>query len=181
MKRMTMTALLLTVLLLLSAVFCACGGEETGRVTHLTATAAEIADAVRAGADFSGDTFVSSEDTDADLVLMFNYGIETDEMYNAIEDYVLSTQTLPEYPAFFSVVRVKEGTDPAVIQSIADAMGAAYAQYNIAQMVRYNPDGQSIAEGFTTQIYDNGVVVTAYDTNGNDTVLALVDNACRGK
>ena len=170
---------LLLVLVLCVCTFCACGSSEKAPVTALTKSAKEIADAVRAGADFSGATFIASDEMDADLVLMFNYAIESDEMIEALEDYVLSTQTTPEYPAFFSVIRVKEGTDPATITAIAEAVKAGYPQHNINQMVLYNADGLAVAQGFATKIYDNGIIITASDEN--DAIIALAEDACRAK
>ena len=176
MKRIFALFLLLAVCLL---TFCACGESEKAPVTSLNKSAKEIADAVCAGADFSGATFVSSDEMDADLVLMFNYAIDTDEMIEVIDDYVLSTQTTPEYPAFFSVIRVKEGTDPALIAAIAEAVKAGYPQHNINQMVLYNTDGLAVAQGFTVKMYDNGVIVTA--SGENDAVIALAEDACRAE
>ena len=172
---------LLLVLVLCVCTFCACGSSEKAPVTALTKSAKEIADAVRAGADFSGATFIASDEMDADLVLMFNYAIDTDEMIEAVEDYVLSTQDSPEYPAFFSVIRVKEGTDPAIVAAMAEAVKAGYPQFNIDQMVKYDPTGLTIAQGFTTKIYDNGIIVTAYDENGNNDIIALAEDACRAE
>ena len=171
-------ALLLVLILSVCAV-CSCSGDAPQPVTTLSKSAKEIADAVRAGADFSGATFIASDEMDADLVLMFNYAIESDEMIEAIEDYVLSTQTTPEYPAFFSVIRVKEGTDPAIVAAIAEAVKAGYPQHNINQMVLYNADGLAVAQGFTTKIYDNGIIITASDEN--DKIIALAEDACRAK
>ena len=173
-------ALLLVLILSVCAV-CSCSGDAPQPVTTLSKSAKEIADAVRAGADFSGATFIASDEMDADLVLMFNYGIETDEMIEAIEDYVLSTQDSPEYPAFFSVIRVKEGTDPAIVAAMAEAVKAGYPQFNIDQMVKYDPTGLTIAQGFTTKIYDNGIIVTAYDENGNNNIIALAEDVCRAE
>ena len=174
------TACLLALTLCLFT-FCACGETAEKPVTTLTATAREISDAVRASADFSGATFIASDEMDADLILMFNYAIDTDEMINAIEDYVLSTQNSPDYPAFFSVIRVKEGTDSAIITAIAEAVKAGYPQFNIDQMVKYDPNGLAVAQSFTVKTYDNGVIVTAYDTNGNNDIIQLVEDACRAE
>ncbi len=172
---------LLLILVLCIAAVCSCSDTAAEPVTSLTKNAKEITDAVRAGADFSGATFVASDETDADLVLMFNYAIETDEMIEAIEDYVLSTQDSPEYPAFFSVIRVKEGTDPAIIAAMAEAVKAGYPQFNIDQMVKYDPTGLAIAQGFTTKIYDNGIIITAYDESGNTEIIELAEAACRAE
>lgn len=181
MKRIfQLTALILSLVLCIFA-FCACGEEKEEPITNLTVSAKTIAEAVRAGADFSGAAFVASDEMDADLVLMFNYAIDSDEMLNAIEDYVLSTQITNQYPAFFSVIRVKEGTDPAVITAIADAVKAGYVQYNIDQMVLYNADGLAVAQGYTVKTYDNGIIVTAYNENGNDEIIALAEAACRAE
>ena len=172
---------LLLILVLCIAAVCSCSDPAAEPVTSLSKSAKEIADAVRAGADFSGAAFVASDEMDADLVLMFNYAIDTDVNINAIEDYVLSTQTNNQYPAFFSVIRVKEGTDPAVINAIAEAVKSGYAQYNIDQMVLYNADGLAVAQGYTVKTYDNGIIVTAYDENGNDAILKLAEDACRAE
>lgn len=172
--------LLLSLVLCLFAI-CACADNADKPVTSLTKSAKEIADAVRAGADFSDATFVASDEMDADLVLMFNYAIETDEMIGAIEDYVLSTQNKSEYPGFFAVIRVKEGTDPAIVNAIAEAVKPGYPQFNIDQMMRYNPDGLPVAEGYTVKTYDNGIIVTAYNDNGNEEIIALAEAACRAE
>lgn len=181
MKRIIKAIAVLLALTMCMFAFCACGETEEAPVTKLTKSAREISDAVRAGADFSGATFVASDEMDADLVLMFNYAIDTDEMIEAIEDYVLSTQSNNQYPAFFSVIRVKEGTDPAIITAIAEAVKAGYVQYNIDQMVLYNADGLAIAQGYTVKTYDNGIIVTAYDENGNDAVIKLAEDVCRAE
>lgn len=181
MKRIFKTIACLLALALCICAFCACEEKEDAPVTALTRSAREIADAVRAGADFSGASFVASDEADADLVLMFNYCIESDEMIGAIEDYVLSTQDSPEYPAFFSVIRVKDGTDPAIISAMAEAVKAGYPQFNIDQMVKYDPTGLTIAQGFTVKTYDNGIIVTAYNENGNDEIIALAEAACRAE
>lgn len=181
MKRIMKAIAVLLVLSMCLFALCACGEEEAAPVTKLTKTAREISDAVRAGADFSGASFIGSDEMDADLVLMFNYAIDTDEMIEAIEDYVLSTQITNQYPAFFSVIRVKEGTDPAIVTAIADAVKAGYVQYNIDQMVLYNADGLAVAQGFTVKTYENGVIVTAYDENGNDAIIKLAEDACRAE
>lgn len=173
--------LFLLALVLCLFTFCACSETAEEPVTTLSKSAREIADAVRAGADFSGATFIASDEMDADLVLMFNYCIDTDEMIEAIEDYVLSTQDSPEYPAFFSVIRVKEGTDPAIITAIAEAVKAGYPQFNIDQMVKYDPTGLTVAQGFTVKTYDNGIIVTAYNENGNNEIIALAEAACRAE
>ena len=178
MKRIFALFLLLAVCLL---TFCACGESEKAPVTSLTKSAKEIADAVRAGADFSGATFVASDEMDADLVLMFNYAIDTDEMIEAIEDYVLSTQATTDYPAFFSVIRVKEGTDPAIITAIAEAAKTGYPQFNIDQMAKYDPTGLTVAQAFSVKTYDNGVIVTAFSESGNDSIFALAEDACRAE
>ena len=181
MKRIMKAIACLLALTMCMLAFCACGETEEAPVTKLIKTARQISDAVRAGADFSGATFVASDEMDADLVLMFNYAIDTDEMINAIEDYVLSTQTNNQYPAFFSVIRVKEGTDPAIISAIAEAVKGGYAQYNIDQMVLYNADGLAVAQGYTVKTYDNGIIVTAYDENGNDAIIKLAEDVCRAE
>lgn len=173
--------LLLLALVLCLFTFCACSETAEEPVTTLSKSAREIADAVRAGADFSGATFIASDEMDADLVLMFNYCIDTDEMIEAIEDYVLSTQDSPEYPAFFSVIRVKEGTDAAIITAIAEAVKAGYPQFNIDQMVKYDPTGLTVAQGFTVKTYDNGIIVTSYNENGNNEIIALAEAACRAE
>ena len=178
-----MKRILTLILMLVLCVFaiCSCSDTAAEPVTSLTKSAKEIAAAVQAGAEFPGATFVASDEMDADLVLMFNYAIETDEMINAIEDYVLSTQSNNQYPAFFSVIRVKEGTDPAIITAIAEAVKAGYVQYNIDQMVLYNADGLAVAQGYTVKTYDNGIIVTAYDENGNDAVIKLAEDVCRAE
>lgn len=181
MKRILKTIAVLLALTLCTLAFCACGGTEEEPVTKLTKTAREISDAVRAGADFSGANFIASDEMDADLVLMFNYAIEADEMIEAIEDYSLSTQSNNQYPAFFSVIRVKEGTDPAIITAIAETVKTGYPQYNITQMDLYNTDGLAVAQGYTVKTYDNGIIVTAYDESGNNDIIKLAEDACRAE
>lgn len=176
-----MKRILTLILMLVLCVFaiCSCSDTAADPVTSLTKSAKEIAAAVQAGAEFPGATFVASDEMDADLVLMFNYAIETDEMINAIEDYVLSTQTQRDNPTFFSVIRVKEGTDPAIITAMAEALKTGYPKYNIEQMNLYNTDGLPVAEGYTLKTYDNGIIVTAYNENGNNEIIALAEDACR--
>ncbi len=178
-----MKRILTLILMIVLCVFaiCSCSDTAAEPITSLSKSAKEIADAVRAGADFSGATFVASDEMDADLVLMFNYAIDTDEMINAIEDYVLSTQTNNQYPAFFSVIRVKEGTDPTVISAIAEAVKGGYAQYNIDQMVLYNADGLAVAQGYTVKTYDNGIIITAYNESGNTEIIELAEACCRAE
>lgn len=180
MKRLCSLFSILIALVLCMTVFCACG-EDTAPVTHLSKSAREISDAVRAAADFSGATFIANDEPDADLVLMFSYGIDTDEMVGAITDYVLSTATLPDYPAFFSVIRTADGTDPAIITAIAEAVKASYAQYNIDQMVEYNTSGLPVAQAYTVKTYDNGVIITAHGEAGNDDIIALAEDASRAE
>lgn len=181
MKQLQRSLILVLAFLLCSVFFCACSDDASAPVTTLSKSAKEISDAVCASADFSGASFVASTDADADLILMFNYAIESDEMIGAIEDYVLSTQIEPNYPKFFSVIRVKEGTDPAIVSAIAEAVKAGYPQYNIDQMVRYDPSALPIAEAYTVKTYDNGIIVLAHGENDNDTILALAEDACRAK
>ena len=109
------------------------------------------------------------------------YAIDTDEMIEAIEDYVLSTQTTPDYPAFFSVIRVKEGTDPAIVTAIAEAVKAGYPQFNIDQMTKYDPSGLAVAQAFSVKTYDNGVIVTAFSESSNDSIFTLAEDACRAE
>ena len=179
MKRLQRILALVLAFLLCAVCIAACTDAAPTPVTALTKSAKEIADAVCAAADFSGAAFAANDETDADLVLMFSYAIDTDEMLGAIEDYVLSTQITPDYPKFFSVIRVKEGTDPAVVAAIAEAVRAGYPQHNISQMVEYNPSGLPIAQAFTVKTYDNGVIVTAHGENGNDDIIALAEEVCR--
>lgn len=154
-------------------------GANASHVTSLTASAKEIAEAVRSGADLKGAAFIASDEVDADLTLMFSYGIDTDEQLAVLEDYVLSTLTGNEYPYYFAVIRCKEGTDRAMVEAIAETVRSAYPQSVIAQMGQYNGAWSSVAEGFTVQTYDNGLIVAAYDTEGNEAILKLVDEACK--
>ena len=172
---------LILMLVLCTLAVCSCSDDAAKPVTSLTKSAKEITAAVQAGAEFPGASFVASDEMDADLVLMFNYAIETDEMIEAIEDYVLSTQTRRDNPTFFSVIRVKEGTDPAIITAMADAIKEGYPKFNIEQMDHYNTDGLPVAEGYTIKTYDNGIIVTAYDDKGNTDIITLAEDACRAE
>lgn len=168
----------------------ACGGDtkeddakgrssDAAAVTVLQASAKEIAAKVQSGVELTGASWIASDEPDADLTLMFNYGVEEDEQVDAIEDYVLSTITSNDYPYYFGVIRCKEGTDKAVIDAIAETVRNSYPQDVIHQMAKYNGAWSAVAEGFTLKTYDNGVVVAAYDTEGNDAVISLVEEACR--
>ena len=166
--------------LLLTALLCtACGGTKE-HVTHLSADAKTISDAVRAGADFSLAQFTDSSDENSLFTLMFDYGITEDDQNEALLDYALSTLTEKESPAYFACVRVKDGTDPALIDAIGKTMVDAYAQSVIENMNKYGTgDSVSLAEHYTLHTYDNGVVLTVYDAEGNEAILSLVDGACK--
>ena len=173
---------LLLVLLLSLCVMSACGGESGAaeHVTHLSADAKTIADTVRAGADFSLAQFTDSSDENSLFTLMFDYGIEDDAQNEALLDYALSTLTGKESPAYFACVRVKDGTDPALIEAIGKAMTEGYAQTVINDMHAYGTgDSVTRAENYTLHTYDNGLILTVYDTNGNEAILSLVDSACK--
>ena len=182
----------LALCLLCTAITACGGGEETDTTgsdtvssqdtvapaTSLTKSAVEIADAVRAEVEFTDAVFVTSDDVDADLTLMFSYGIEEDAQIEAIEDYVLSTLGGKDYPYYFAVIRCKDGTDEATVASIAETVRTSYPATVIAYMAQYNGAWSEVAENFTLMTYDNGIIVTAYDNEGNEEILSLVDSAC---
>lgn len=171
---------LLILAALLAGMLCtACGGTKE-HVTHLSADAKTIADAVRAGADFSLAQFTDSTDENSLFTLMFDYGITEDDQNEALLDYALSTLTGKESPAYFACVRVKDGTDPALIDAIGKTMTDTFAQGVITNMHEYGTgDSVARAENYTLHTYDNGVVLTVYDTDGNEEILSLVDKVCK--
>ncbi len=149
--------------------------------TSLTVSAVEIVEAVKAGADFSVTAFISSEEADADLPLYFDYNISDEAQIEALSDYVIGTMGAPDSPYYLSVFRFKDGTDAALIAAFAEAVEATYPAYVKEQMVLYNGEAVGIAEGYSMKTYDNGVIITAYDEEGNDIVFSLVDAACAAK
>jgi hypothetical protein len=43
----------------------------------------------------------------------------------------------------------------------------------------YTTDGLPVAEGYTLKTYDNRIIVTAYNENCNNEIIALAEDACR--
>ena len=68
----------------------------------------------------------------------------------------------------------------ALIDAIGKTMTDTFAQGVITNMHEYGTgDSVARAENYTLHTYDNGVVLTVYDTDGNEEILALVDKACK--
>ena len=57
-------------------------------------------------------------------------------------------------------------------------MRTSYPATVIAYMAQYNGAWSEVAENFTLMTYDNGIIVTAYDNEGNEEILSIVDCAC---
>ncbi len=154
------------------------GEVQVQPATTLSISAKEIVEAVKAGADFSVTAFIASEDGDAELPLLFDYAVSDEAQIAALSDYVIGTMGAPDSPYYLSVFRFKDGTETALIEAFAEAVSATYPAYVKDQMVLYNGEAVGIAEKFTVRTYDNGVILTAYDEDGNDIVFSLVDAAC---
>ncbi len=156
------------------------GEAEVKAATSLSVSAKELVEAVKGGADFSVTAFISSDEADADLPLYFDYNISDEAQIAALSDYVIGTMGAPDSPYYLSVFRFKDGTAAELIDAFAEAVAATYPAYVKEQMVLYNGEAVGIAEGYTMKTYDNGVIIAAYDEDGNDIVFSLIDAACAG-
>lgn len=133
----------------------------------------EAAKTVSSTLEFGDATILTDKDENAEFVFMFQYGVEDEAILEAIDSYVI---TSPEANSArtIAIVKFKEGTDKSVIEGVQKSITDVYLANLIETTAAYNVDEALIADKATFKLYDNALVLAAYDTNGNTQVFDLV-------
>lgn len=158
-------------LICIVSVLSSCGENKANTLSCDIYAAAEK---VTTELDFSGAHILTDKDDEAEFMLMFQYGVEDEEALEAITGYVL---TAPEANSAktFAVITFKEGTDMTVIESVKQTVTDIYLANLIETTATYNVDEAKIADNATFKLYDNALVLAAYDTDGNTQVFDLIN------
>ena len=148
------SAVLISVLLLVS---CSSSQEKLGTLTETVEKACEAA-------DFSNVTFTYMEDDYSNEILMFMYGIEDEDIIASIDDFVLSERSGMS-ASTFAVIRFRNGTEKAVIDSAKKAVEETYVQSLMNALMPYDPTEYEISKNYSIR------------TIGTDLVLVISKDA----
>lgn len=159
----------MVVILFVFTCFTACGEKSN----TLDVDIYKAAENVTSSLDFGDAKIMSDNDDGASFTLMFQYGIESEDILNAIEGYVV---TSPEANSArtIAIIKFKEGTETSVIEEVKNTITNVYLANLIETTAAYNVDEAEIADKATFETYDNALVLAAYDTNGNSQIFDLI-------
>ena len=169
MKKAIRLLSVITALSLVLIIFAACSEKSNTLDGDIYAMAQTITSKL----DFGDAHILSDKDDGAEFALMFQYGVEDDSVLDAISAYVI---TAPEANSAktVAIITFKEGTDASVIEGVKQTITDVYLANLIETTATYNVDEAKIADNATFKLYDNALVLAAYDTEGNSQVFDLL-------
>lgn len=171
MKNTVKTAISALLVLCTVCFLLASCGEEASNV--LTADIYAAAENVTSNLDFGDAAIMTDKDENSDFVLMYQYGVEDEATLETIEGYVI---TSPEAnrARTIAIIKFKDGTDASVIEGVQKTITDVYLANLIETTATYNADEALIADKATFKLYDNALVLAAYDADGNAQVFDLI-------
>lgn len=163
MKKIRIISLVLAAVIL-SLSLCACGGSSNKfdfALEDIKTKASEL--------DFADAEFVLSTDEYAEDTLLFQYGIDSEELISQMEGYLL---TLPGTNSSKTLVvfTFKEGTTTETFDEVEKILKEVYIANIINRTGLYDPTQADIANKATFTRYDNALTLVIYDTEGNTAV-----------
>lgn len=170
-KAMKKLSLFLALLLCVLAV-SACGGEKAEE-NKFTYSLTDIKTKCENDFDFNGGYFFLNTDEFSEDILMYQYGVEDEEVIESIDSYLLSTPGTNSAKTL-AVIIFKDGTSKETMTKAETAIREVYLASVINNVGLYDPAQAPVAEKAEFTYYDNALVLVAYDAEGNTALTSEI-------
>ncbi len=170
---MKKTVSLILCAILCCALLCACGKETANEENLFTKSPYEVAEKIEAEFDMDDASFYKDTDEYAIDAIMYQYGIEDEAVLSAIDKYAFTTPGTNSAKTF-AVITFKEGTSAETIAAAEKAIKDVYIANLINTTAVYDMTQSEIADKASFLVYDNALVVIAYDANGNTALIEAI-------